>query len=86
MSQSEQINTFVDSSVDIKLIGLIVEKCQFERRSLSDIEFKHAQGLNWKLTCRSSKDCPYYRKGIFNATFDPCIECQTDFDDIEGSV
>jgi len=48
-------------------------------RALADLEFYHAQQFNWKLTC-TSRECPHYRVGVFNATFDPCIECQTEGD------
>ncbi|MDR0797685.1 MAG: hypothetical protein LBE70_03065 [Nitrososphaerota archaeon] len=62
--------------------------CKLEKRALTDTETTDATRLNWKLTCLD-KTCKYYKNGAaYNAPTldtegDPCVECQTDFEDLK---
>jgi len=67
---------------DVSKISTYVERCKQEKRTLTDQEYDEAICFNWKLTCQDPT-CRYFKNGIpYSAKDgDPCIECQTDFEE-----
>ncbi len=67
---------------DVSKIFAYIEMCKQEKRALTDQEYVEAIDFNWKLTCQDPT-CRHFKNGepYSPEADDPCIECQTDFEE-----